>query len=221
MSLDTVLKTTKGRLAAGGAGLVLVLLAGWFLLVSPQRSKASELKTQTDAAYAELAQKRAALYRPSAKVTIKAKDGYLLGRALPDSFDMAATLLEIERIAKQHKLAFSEVVPTVASPGLGYLVHPMDVTLQGRFDQVSGFVGALRKKVRVVNRRLAADGPIYSIGKVDVGPPSAPAVFPVVQAKLTINTYTYSAPVAPVTGVTSDTPTSTADGTTVAAGATR
>lgn len=218
MNVSDVLKTTKGRLAVGGAGLLVLLVAGWFLLVSPQKSKAADLADQTEAAYTEYAQKKAALERPSAEVTIKAKDGYLLQRALPDSLDMAATLLEVEGLAKRHRLAFSEILPGDAMPGSGYLTHPMELTIQGRFDQVAGFVGSLRKKVRIVNRRLAAQGPIYSVAKVDMGTPEAPAVFPVVQAKLTLNTYTYSAPVAPVPGATPDPSTST--DATVAAGAT-
>lgn len=218
MNVSDVLKTTKGRLAVGGAGLLVLLVAGWFLLVSPQKSKAAELEGQTDAAYTALAQKKAALDRPSAKVTIKATDGYLLQRALPDSFDMAATLLEVEVLAKRHELDFSEILPSDPMPRSGYLTHPMELTVQGRFDKVSGFVGSLRKKVRIVNRRLAAQGPIYSVARVDIGSPAAPAVFPVVQAKLTLNTYTYSAPVAPVAGATPETSTST--DATVAAGAT-
>jgi hypothetical protein len=219
VSVSDFLKTTKGRIAAGGAGLVVVLLAGWFLLVSPQKSKAKELKAQTETAYTELAQKQAELYRPKAEITVRAKDGYLLGRALPDSLDMAATLLEVEGLARKHRLSFSEITPGDASPSSGYLVHPMDVTLQGRFDQVSGFVGALRKKVRIVNKRLAVDGPIYAISKVDIGTPDAPAEFPVVRAQLTIDTFTYAEPIAPATGETTDqTPSTDA---TVAAGATR
>lgn len=217
MSVSDFLKTAKGRMTAGGVGLLVLLAAGWFLLVSPQKSKAKDLKAQTETAYTELAQKQAALYRPKAEITVKAKDGYMLGRALPDSLDMAATLLEVEGLARRHRLAFSEITPGDAMPSAGYLVHPMAVTLQGRFDQVSGFVGALRKKVRIVNKRLAVDGPIYSISKVDIGSPPAPATFPVVQAQLTINTFTYTAPVAPAPGTTD--PTTSTDAT-VAAGAT-
>ena len=58
MSVSSLLKTPKGRLAAGAAGLLVVLLAGWLLGVSPQKSKATDLKEQTEAASLELAQKR-------------------------------------------------------------------------------------------------------------------------------------------------------------------
>jgi len=63
--MTSVLRSRQGMLAAGAAALALVLVAGWFLVVSPKRTRADELKAEVAAAQSELAQKRAELARPS------------------------------------------------------------------------------------------------------------------------------------------------------------
>jgi Pilus assembly protein, PilO len=215
--VSELLKTTKGQIGAGALALVLVLAAGWFLGVSPQKKKAADLRDQTNAAATELAQKKAALEHPAADVNIRASDGYLLKRALPDAVDMPGTLLDLERLAKRNHLDFSSVRPGALEAGIGYMGHPIDITIQGSFTKVSRFLGQLRGTVKVTNRRVTASGPIYSITKVDLGAPAAPDVFPVVKASVTINAFVFAAPVAGAAPTTPTTPSNTSN---VAAGAT-
>jgi Pilus assembly protein, PilO len=220
VSLDAILKTTKGRLALGGAGLVVVLLAGWFLGVSPQKTKVTELKAMTDDASSELAQKKAALAHPSAEVTIKAKDGYLLGQALPDRVDIASTVLDVQRLAKRHHLGLITITPEPQVQGVGSLAAPVNVAVQGRFDQVSAFLGDLRSGVTVKRRQLRATGPVYSITKVEIGQPDEPDGFPVVKASVTFNTFSFDArSLLPAAGADGETSTPSPNAT-VAAGAT-
>ena len=76
----------------------------WFLLVSPQRSKATDLETQLDGVAGELLQRRPALAQPSASVTVKPSDLYRLTKALPDETDMAGILLDVNRLAGRNEL---------------------------------------------------------------------------------------------------------------------
>lgn len=223
MSVSELLKTQKGQLGTGALALVLVLAAGWFLGVSPQKKKAERLAAESDQAATELAQKRAALEHPAAAIDIRATDGYLLKAALPDAVDMPRAILDIQRLAKRNDLAFTSVTPTPAVTGLGYTGHPIGIVVQGGFGKVARFLGQLRGTVQVKAKRLSVAGPIYSVSNVEIAEPEAPATFPVVRARVTVDAFAFDAAAAAAAATaaaatpTTTTPSSTSN---VAAGAT-
>jgi Tfp pilus assembly protein PilO len=216
--MTSVLRTKQGMLAAGAAALALVLLAGWFLVVSPKRTRADELQGEVTTAQAELAEKRAELARPSANVRIKANDLFRLSKALPSTSDTAAVILDVDRLARQHELTFWSMAPQSPEAGIGFLRQPYGVVLEGRFGNVSKFLRDLRTLVRVKKgRRLDARGRIYSVDQLELTEPESAKKFPVVKASLTVNAYSYAGGAVPP-GNASETTTPAAG--TVAAGAT-
>jgi Tfp pilus assembly protein PilO len=206
-------------LAAGAAALALVLLAGWFLVVSPKRTRADELQGQVAVAQTELAQKRAELARPSAAVRIKANDLFRLSKALPGAQDTAGVILDVDRLAGQHGLTFWSLTPEPAQVGTGILRQPYGVVLEGRFGDVSRFLRDLRTLVKIKKgQRLDARGRIYTVDRLELKEPESAKKFPVVKASLTVNAYSYAGDAVPP-GNTPETTTTPAPGT-VAAGAT-
>jgi Tfp pilus assembly protein PilO len=206
--------------AAAGAGVVLLLVAAmWFVLVSPKRSEATALEQDVAAKQVELSQKQAELRSPQAAVKVRASDLYRVTKALPDANDMSAIILDVNRLAASNKLLFRSLTPQPSILGTGSLQLPMTVVVQGRFRDVSSFLGDVRKLVRVRGGILDARGRAYSVSTVELGSPDE-ASFPVVKATVTVNAHAYSPP-PPVDPSTATTPTTTpsSDGT-VAAGAT-
>lgn len=204
--------------AAVGAGAMLLLVAAaWFFLVSPKREEATSLKQDVAAKQVELAQKQAELRSPQAAVKVRASDLYRITKALPDTNDMSAIILDVNRLAAANDLAFRSIQPQPPVLGTGSLQLPMIVTVQGRFRDVSSFLGDVRKLVRVRGGLLDARGQAYSVTQVDLGGPED-ATFPIVKATVTVNAHSYSAP-APV-AATPTTPTTPSSDGTVAAGAT-
>lgn len=217
--MTSQLNTPKGRIGVGIAALVLALAAIWFLGIKPQQSKADELATDITAAQAALAEKQAALARPSAQVNIKASDLFRLSKALPDAGDGAGVLLDVNRLARQNGLQFVSITPSAAVVGSGVLQQPYGIVLEGRFGKVSRFLGQLRTLVGVEGKRLQVRGRVYSIDQVEMAKP-AEDDFPNVRATVTVSSFTFSQP-APATGT--ETPDQTATDTTggtVAAGVT-
>jgi Tfp pilus assembly protein PilO len=208
---------SKKTLLLGAAALVGVLVAGWFLLVAPQRSKADELQAQVTAAQDELAQKRAELARPSAAVRIKANDLFRLSKALPGSTDTAGVLLDVDRLAGKHDLTFWSLTPQAPFVGAGVIQQPYGVVLEGRFGDVSRFVRDLRKLVVVKRGRLDVRGRVYAIDQVELQEPEGAKKFPVVKASLNVNAYSYDGGAVPSGDASQSTTTPTG---TVAAGAT-
>jgi len=217
--MNELLHSPKGRVAAVVGGCLLVAAAAWFLLVSPQRAKATELESQLGTSQAELAQKRLALAKPSAAVTIKPSDLYRLTKALPNDTGMSGILLDVNRLAGSNELAFRSIAPSSPVGGSGYLQQPLVVVVQGRFGNISRFLGDLRNLVAVRRGRLDARGRLYSVTKVDMAAPDDGQKFPVVQATVTVNAYAFSAPV-PAPAPDPSTTTDPSSSGTVAAGAT-
>jgi Tfp pilus assembly protein PilO len=215
--MNGLLKEKKAVIALGAVGAVALLAAAWFFVVTPQQSKADDLDRQLTAAQSELSQRKTALATPSAKITVKAGDTYRLAKALPDATDMAGTILDLNRLATRHKLAFTSIAPGASLAATGYVAQPVGVEVQGRFTNVSAFLGELRRLVQVRRGRLDARGRIYSTTNINLT--EAETKFPNVKADVTIESYTFLAPTAagtPATPPTSSTPSSSA---TVAAGA--
>lgn len=216
--MNALLKDKRAAIALGAVGGLAVLAAAWFFVVSPQQSKADDLDRQVVAAQGELAQRKVALATPAADLTVKAGDTYRLAKALPDATDMAGMILDLNRLASRHKLAFTSIAPQPPLASTGYVAQPVAVEVEGRFSSVSAFLGELRRLVRVHQGRLDARGRIYSA--TDVNLTEAAKKFPNVKAAVTIESYTFLAPPAaatPATPPTSSTPSSEA---TVAAGVT-
>ena len=218
--MKSLLRSPKGQIGAIVGGGLLVALAVWFLLVTPQKTKASNLESQISTSRGELSQKRLALARPSAEVNVKASDLYRLTKALPNDAGMSDILLDVNRLAGRNDLDFRAIAPGTPVLGSGYLQQPLEVVLLGRFANVSRFLGDLRTLVSVKRGRLDARGRLYSVTQVDLTEPGNSLKFPVVQAKVTLNAFSFS---APTPAATPDPSTPTADASssgTVAAGAT-
>ena len=143
----------RGAIGAIVGGCLLVVAAAWFLLVSPQRSKASELETQLATSQAELSQRRLALAQPSAAVTIKPSDLYRLTKALPNDTGMSGILLDVNRLAGGNDLDFRSITPSSPVVGTGYVQQPLD----------RHRAGALRRRLQLPRRpphaRLRPEGP--------------------------------------------------------------
>jgi Tfp pilus assembly protein PilO len=192
--MNAVLRSPKGRIAAIVGGALLIVAAAWFLLISPQKSKAQELDAQVSTARAELSQRRLALAQPSASVRVRPSDLFRLTKAMPDDAGMPEVLLELNRLAASNDLDFRSIAPSSPLPGTGYVAQPVSVVLEGRFGNISRFLGDVGSLVTVRNGRLDSRGRLYAITQVVLSEPESAKKFPIVQAKLTMNAYSFSAP---------------------------
>jgi Tfp pilus assembly protein PilO len=219
--MSDLLSTTKGKVGLGVAAGLLVLVAAWFLVVAPQRSKANELKAQLAASQDELSKRRLALITPSTNVTVKPSDLYRLTKALPNETDMSGILIDVDRLAHRRSLKFTSLTPSTQALGSGFTQQPIAIVVQGRFGNVSAFLGDLRKLVTVRGGRLDARGRLYSVSKVDLSAPDGTTTFPVVKASVMLNAYSFSAAAPTPQAPTTTTPDSSSSSSgTVAAGAT-
>src|SRR5688572_33112219 len=92
-------------------GLLVYVLAGYFLLVSPQRGKAADLKKQTLATQQQIDQYRLLAAQAKATPPIRVAELFRLTKAMPDTVDMAGVILEPSHVARGSGIEFASITP--------------------------------------------------------------------------------------------------------------
>ena len=179
--------------------LLVVAAAGYFLLVSPQRSKASELKTEAEALQTQIQTLRIANQQVRNVEPIRVADLFRVAKAMPDTDDMPGVLLELNRIARETGIRFESITPQEAADAGGYLRRPIDLVFDGNFYELSDFLYRLRSLVRVRAGQLEATGRLFTVSSLNFV--ESERAFPRIKATLSVNAYVYGtgAPAAPAT----------------------
>ena len=212
----TVTRRKLSPIAAAGIGVgiaVILAAAGWFLLVSPQRSHAAELDVEIAAIEDQISAARVAKLQADDLQPIRAADLFRLSKAMPSDIDISGVLLELSRIAKETGITFKSIVPGATASLTSFRVQPIELTFEGDFYSLSDFLYRVRSLVGVNSGRLNAKGRLFTIDKLaftegDDG-------FPQVAAALTVSAYLYgSGPISGAPAAPPATPTPPAPATT-------
>ncbi len=201
-------------------GLLVYGLAGYFLLVSPQRGKAADLKRQTAAAQQQIDQFRVLAAQAKATPPIRVAELFRLTKAMPDNIDMAGVVLELSHIARGSGIEFASITPQGAAPVSGYSNIPITLEFDGNYYELSDFLFRLRNLVRVQAGQLDAVGRLFVVDAISFS--ESTRSFPEIKASLTVHAFVYgdlstTPPAASTTpGTTTTTPTTTTETTTTA-----
>lgn len=207
-------KRTRLIATVAAANLVLVL-AGWFLLVSPQRRHASTAAQQLQTTQGQLKKLGAAagqLSHPKQPL-IKTAALYRLAQAMPTSADEPDLLLGLSQMARSAGVKVLGVSPATPSAAVGgYTKLPVTLTLQGSYGSLTRYLHALRLLVSVHHGALHATGRLFSVTSVSLAPGGSDKQE---QATVSLDAYVYGTaagatplPSTTGTGTTSTTTTS-------------
>jgi len=192
--------------------ILVVALAGWFLLIRPQGAKVTDLKRQaTDVEQRIQAyHQQVAAARSAPKIEVA--DVYRLAKAMPSKTDMPDLVLELSQLARDTGIRFDSISPQAALAVGSYQVLPITVTFNGNFYNLSDFLYRLRSLVTVHGGRLDATGRLFSVDTLTFN--ESPLKFPQIQATLVIDAFVYGAGAPVPTAVPTPTTTSTTTTTT-------
>jgi Tfp pilus assembly protein PilO len=212
----------KAGIAIIVGGDILLLVLGWFILISPQRATADSIRLATSAAEAQIVQARAvALTPPPAAVQqpeIKTADIYSLAKAMPSGVDMPDLLLELNQLARASGVTISKISPSPPTLGNGFSVMAIDLGVSGDFYSLTDMLYRLRALVRVQHGDLQTSGRLYSVDLVTLAPTSVGATL---NADIHVNAYVYGGTppvaIAPAAATPGSTTTSTTSTTTTTA----
>jgi Tfp pilus assembly protein PilO len=209
--------TPKVVAALAAAAITVVALIGWFGLVSPQRSKASDLDQQIADAKTQLVVAKANASSGSGK---SGGSALVLARAMPQRVAMPAVLRQLLRASGRSDVRLDSVTPAAATTGTGYQVVPMDVVVTGRYFAIQDFLHRLRTQTRVAGNHVQSSGRLFSVDTVNLaaGEDGAPQL----TATVHMNAFTYSGSAAGATSAPSQqaAPDSSTSSSSLAAGGT-
>ena len=195
-------------------GFAVAGLGGWFMLVSPQRSKATELDTQIVDTNNAISAARALTLEAKKGAEIRVADLFRLTKAMPDQTDMPGILLQLNQVAEDSGISFEQITPsTTAMPVSGYLAIPITVEFQGNFYDLSDFLYRLRNLVDVRRGALDATGRLFAIDSIEFAEASPPG-FPEIRAHLVIDAFVFGTGTAPTVPGPAGAPTTGATGAT-------
>jgi len=175
--------------------LLVVSAAGYFLLISPQRAKSSELAQEADAVRTQIQALRIANAQVQNVEPIRVADLFRVTKAMPDTDDMPGVLLELNGIARETGIRFDSITPQETTDAGGYLRRPIDLVFDGNYYELSDFLFRLRSLVRVRGGQLEATGRLFTVNNLNFV--ESEHEFPRIKATLNVSAYVYGTGATP------------------------
>ena len=211
---------SKGAQVALVVGLLLlVVVVGYFGVISPKRSTAAGLQKQTAAVQAQIAENRSSAFT-QALPAVRSASVFRLAMAMPTQLQTPDVILQLNALARASGISFDQITPTAGgtttSTATGaadpFVTEPIQVQFSGSFYDLVTFLQRLRNLVRVENGRLYTAGRLFDVSSVSFA--QGKQGWPQVQATLTVNAFVPQTPVTTTPGTTDTTSTTTAGTTT-------
>lgn len=208
-----------GRLSPGVqmalviAGLLLLAVGGYLLLVKPKRSDASQLEGQIADVRKQIADRQSASTVRQISVAVKTADLFRLAKAIPSDSNMASVILELNDVATDAGIVFDAITPQAAVAENGYQVRPITLTFSGNYFTLTDFLFRLRQLVQVHDGRLGVTGRLFGVQSITFNEDDK-RKFPFIGADLLVNAFSFGAATAPAGATPGAVPAATSTTTT-------
>ena len=216
----TALSENRLRLVLAVAGLNLLLVgAGWFLLVSPQRhheQSASQQLQQVEQQATKLIGNAPTQTKHAKQPTIPTSNLYRLNAAMPVTADEPDLMLALGHFAKLSRVKVLGLSPGAPTAEVGYVVLPVQLSLDGSYGALTRYLHTLRMLVGVRHGRLVSFGRLLSVTSVAMTPDARRTE----TATVNLNAYVFGAVggIQPLSTNTTSTSTSSTATTTTTGG---
>jgi hypothetical protein len=214
-----VIASLSGRLAAAlaGAAVLFVVLVGWFVLVSPQRSKAATLATNIDATQVQVEATQAYVDNPATKKAVH--DLKRLKQVLPDDPKVSQILRQLSAAAAASGIALNTIGPGAPVASTGGEAVPVSLSVSGHYVNLERFLHLLRTQVVLKGTDVKGSGRLYAVETIGFsgggsaasadGSSGASSGSAPLAATIALDAFVYATPaVAPTTTPTDTTTTS-------------
>ena len=191
----------NGRTAVGIAaiGLLLVVLIGWFGVVSPQRSKAADLAVRIDETELQLAATQALVNGP--QLRLSTAELATLRTAIPDQVRMSQILRQLSKASGDARVRIMGITPQPVVNVGGADVIAMNLAIEGRYFGIRNFLRLLRMRADVRSDKVKASGRLFAIDSIQFAGASAQTGGGMIQAALSVSAFAFSTPLSvPSTG---------------------
>lgn len=214
------LSSNRFRLVLAVAGVnVLLVAVGWLLLVAPQRHHGQTASQQLQQVQRELTQfSSAGVGQTHGKQPVIVTSGlYRLAQAMPVTADEPDLLLALDQVARADGIKVLGLTPQTPTAAVGYVVLPVQLTLQGTYASLTSYLHRLRMLVAVRHGQVFASGRLLAVTSVAITPDTKDKQE---TATVGVNAFVFGSVngTAPLSSATSTTSTSTSSTTTTSGG---
>jgi Tfp pilus assembly protein PilO len=184
----------RGAVVLIVGGDLLLLVLGWFMLVSPQRATAQSIARSAQATEVQVEQVNAPASNLVHPVTqpkqpdIRTAYLYKLSKAMPTTTDMPNLLLELSQTVRASGVALNSISPTPTDSTTGITSITLAVT--GDFYSLTDLLYRLRSLVAVRDGALDVSGRLFAVKSVGFTPAGQGKSL---DANVQLNTYTFGA----------------------------
>ena len=188
-----------------GLGLVVLLVAWYFLIIGPKRDDISktEAQVQTEKKNYEdntnrvrrLDEERNAARQTSGEIL-------KLNKLIPVDAQVPSLIVELQQTANEAGIKFIRIEPSEPTPGGdSNTIVPFTMVFQGNFFDVNDFLYRVENYARMEGNDVNVSGRLLSVVSINVAEPDLPPKFPQVKVELGVNAYMTNPP--PVTSTRS------------------
>jgi type IV pilus assembly protein PilO len=196
------------RLAVVLVGLIVLAVAGYFLLVGPKKSQVNSLSKKITQLNQQIQDARTQATQGAGLSKIHVADLYKLQTAMPNQPEVDDLSLQLYSVAKATGIRFDSIQPGTVVDATTYQVIPITLIFQGSFYDLSDFLYRLQSLVLVENHKLSANGRLFTVDNISLA--EGADGFPQIAATLQVDAYVFGHPVVTASSAsTSTTSTST------------
>jgi hypothetical protein len=144
--------------------LLLIVLLGWFVLISPESKKATKLGAQVDQTNVELQAVTSLLNGPIGRESLASLR--VSKTAVPDDQKMSQILRQLSAAASSAGVELDSVAPQALVATSGAEALPITLSVKGRYFAIQSFLLALRSKAVLVGDKVRANGRLYTVDSI-------------------------------------------------------
>ena len=143
----------RNVLIAGVVGLVVVILAWYFIIYSPIGDDLSAAETSTASEQAKTQDLQNTLARLAAQSKNSTRQEALLRKfdqAIPEKSNLAEFIIQLNKLATSSGIAFQSIAPSPPTAGGSSSVIKLSINIGGSFFQVKNYLSQLERLERLV-----------------------------------------------------------------------
>ncbi|MEO6469952.1 MAG: type 4a pilus biogenesis protein PilO [Acidimicrobiia bacterium] len=143
----------RNALIAGAVGLVVVILAWYFIIYSPIGDDLSAAETSTASEQAKTQDLENTLARLAAQSKNSTRQEALLRKfdqAIPEKSNLAEFIIQLNKLATSSGIKFQSISPSPPAAGGSSSVIALSINIGGSFFQVKNYLSQLERLERLV-----------------------------------------------------------------------
>ena len=180
-----------------GLGVVVILVAWYFLIITPKKDETDGKLAEYQTANAEYEQNRAKVQRIDEERTAAnqaAGDLLKLNKLIPMDSQVPSVIVELQETANEAGLNFLKIVPVTPVAGSdGGTTVPMEINVQGEYFDVHDFLYRVENYARMEGNDINVTGRMINVITLEMMKPDT-GDFPEVLVKIGANAYITNPP---------------------------